>query len=132
VVRAWRQRRVPSDTVPGGVAGCPEAEDSGRPENAGRLQRRDGAARVPADGARVANGARHNVGNDRRWHGGQAVGGRTGGPGDRPIGPGPVRTAAGPRRRPKGLAAAVGCLQGSRRQPDASRELAGHVVRLPG
>jgi len=131
VVRARRQRRVPSDTVPGGVAGGPEAEDPGRPENVDRLQRRDGTARVPADGVRVADGARHNVGNDRRWHGGQAVGGRTGGPGDRPIGPGPVRPATGRRRRPTGRAV-VAAVQGGGRQPDASRELAGHVVRLPG
>jgi len=54
---------VKADTVLGGVAGGPEVENPGRSENAGRLQPRDDAARVPADGVRGADGERHNVGN---------------------------------------------------------------------
>jgi len=126
MVRARWRRCIPVDTVPGGIAGGSEAKDPGRPENTGRIQRCDGAARVSADGVRVADDSRHNVGNDCQWHGGQAIGGRTGGPCDRPIGPGPVRIAADLRRRPpkRGVTA----VQVGGWQLDAGRELAGHAV----
>jgi len=109
VVRAGRQRRVPADTVPGGFAGGPKTEDPGGQESVGRVQRHHGAARVLANGVRMADDPRDHVGTDRRRDGGPTVSRRARRARHRPVGPGRVRTTAGGRRR-SGFAVAAAAI----------------------